>query len=153
MSTFMAKAETVERKWYVLDAAGKPLGRTAATAAMLLRGKHKPQYAPNVDCGDHVIIINAEKIHISSNKRDREMRVDTQPGCKGKRIVRQCAEENGNYTGNQRGCCCNLRDAQSSSVDVFYCADDQRVQQDNICHGEERHRSRADFSSNAGTTF
>ena len=52
MSTFMAKAETVERKWYVLDAAGKPLGRTAATAAMLLRGKHKAEFTPHVDCGD-----------------------------------------------------------------------------------------------------
>ena len=59
MSTFMAKAENVERKWYVLDAAGKPLGRTAATAAMLLRGKHKTTFTPHVDCGDFVIIVNA----------------------------------------------------------------------------------------------
>ena len=58
MSTTMAKKETVERKWYVLDAAGKPLGRTAVVAAKLLRGKHKPDFTPNVDCGDFVIIIN-----------------------------------------------------------------------------------------------
>ena len=55
MSTFMPKAETVERKWYILDAAGKPLGRVAAKAAHILRGKHKPTYAPHCDCGDHVI--------------------------------------------------------------------------------------------------
>jgi hypothetical protein len=59
MSTTLAKKETMSRKWYVLDAAGKPLGRTAAQAAVLLRGKHKPTYTPNVDCGDFVIIINA----------------------------------------------------------------------------------------------
>ena len=53
MSTFMPNAETVERKWYILDAAGKPLGRVAAKAAHILRGKHKPTYAPHCDCGDH----------------------------------------------------------------------------------------------------
>lgn len=58
MSTYMAKAGQVARKWYILDAAGKPLGRVAAQAAALLRGKHKPEYTPHVDCGDHVIIIN-----------------------------------------------------------------------------------------------
>ena len=68
MSTFMAKAETVERKWYVLDAAGKPLGRTAATAAMLLRGKHKATFTPHVDCGDFVIIINADKAILTGKK-------------------------------------------------------------------------------------
>ena len=61
MSTTLAKPGTVERKWYIIDAAGKPLGRTAATAAVLLRGKNKVTFTPNVDCGDHVIIINAEK--------------------------------------------------------------------------------------------
>ena len=59
MSTTMAKKETVARKWYILDAAGKPLGRTAAVAATLLRGKHKPDYTPYVDCGDFVIVLNA----------------------------------------------------------------------------------------------
>ena len=68
MSTFMAKAETVERKWYVLDAAGKPLGRTAATAAMLLRGKHKAEFTPHVDCGDIVIVINADKAVLTGKK-------------------------------------------------------------------------------------
>lgn len=68
MSTTLAKNETVVRKWYVLDAAGKPLGRTAAQAAVLLRGKHKTDYTPNVDCGDFVIIINAEKAVLTGNK-------------------------------------------------------------------------------------
>ena len=73
MSTFMAKAETVERKWYVLDAAGKPLGRIAATAAILLRGKHKPTFTPNADCGDHVIIINTDKAVLTGNKLQQKM--------------------------------------------------------------------------------
>ena len=68
MSTTMAKKETVQRKWYVLDAAGKPLGRTAATAAKLLRGKHKVDYTPNVDCGDFVIIVNTDKAVLTGNK-------------------------------------------------------------------------------------
>lgn len=68
MSTTLAKNETVVRKWYVLDAAGKPLGRTAAQAAVLLRGKHKTDYTPNVDCGDFVIIINAEQAVLTGNK-------------------------------------------------------------------------------------
>ena len=58
MKTFMAKPSDIVRKWYVIDAAGKPLGRVAAKAAVLLRGKHKPIFTPHVDCGDHVIIIN-----------------------------------------------------------------------------------------------
>ena len=61
MSTFMANKGNIERKWYVLDAANKPLGKTAATAATLLRGKHKPEFTPHADCGDFVVIINAEK--------------------------------------------------------------------------------------------
>ena len=72
MSTFMAKAETTDRKWYVLDAAGKPLGRTAATAAMLLRGKHKPEFTPHVDGGDFVIIINAEKAILTGKKLEKK---------------------------------------------------------------------------------
>ncbi|MEF2919512.1 MAG: 50S ribosomal protein L13 [Acutalibacteraceae bacterium] len=68
MSTFMAKKGEVERKWYVLDAAGKPLGRTAAQAAVLLRGKHKATYTPHVDCGDYVIIINCDKAVLTGNK-------------------------------------------------------------------------------------
>ena len=73
MSTYMPKANDIVRKWYVLDAAGKPLGRGAAEAAVLLRGKHKPQFAPHADCGDHVIIINAEKVVLTGNKLDQKM--------------------------------------------------------------------------------
>ena len=68
MSTYMANKSTVERKWYILDAAGKPLGRVAAQAAVLLRGKHKPTFTPHVDCGDHVIIINCEKAVLTGKK-------------------------------------------------------------------------------------
>ena len=72
MSTYMPKAETVERKWYILDAAGKPLGRVAAKAAHILRGKHKPTYTPNVDCGDHVIIINCSKAILTGRKLEQK---------------------------------------------------------------------------------
>ncbi len=68
MSTTLAKKETVSRKWYVLDAAGKPLGRTAVKAATLLRGKHKADYTPNVDCGDFVIVINASQAVLTGKK-------------------------------------------------------------------------------------
>ena len=60
MSTYMPKAGDITRSWYVIDAAGKPMGKVAVEAAKLLRGKHKPTFAPHADCGDHVIIINAE---------------------------------------------------------------------------------------------
>ena len=73
MSTYMPKSGDIVRKWYVLDAAGKPLCRVAAEAAVLLRGKHKPQFAPHADCGDHVIIINAEKVVLTGNKLDQKM--------------------------------------------------------------------------------
>ena len=73
MSTFMANKANIERKWYVLDAAGKPLGKTAVRAADLLRGKTKPTYTPNADCGDHVIIINAEKAILTGKKLDQKM--------------------------------------------------------------------------------
>ena len=68
MSTFMAKKGEVERKWYIIDAAGKPLGRTAVQAATLLRGKHKPTYTPHVDCGDFVIVINCDKAVLTGSK-------------------------------------------------------------------------------------
>ena len=68
MSTFMAKAETIERKWYVIDAANKPLGKTAVAAANILRGKHRPEFTPHVDCGEFVIIINADKAVLTGNK-------------------------------------------------------------------------------------
>ena len=72
MSTTMATKETIERKWYVLDAAGKPLGKTAALAADLLRGKLKPIYTPHVDCGDFVIIVNAEQAVLTGKKLDQK---------------------------------------------------------------------------------
>ena len=72
MSTTMAKKETVQRKWYVLDAAGKPLGRTAVTVANLLRGKTKPTFTPNVDCGDFVIVINTDKAILTGKKLEQK---------------------------------------------------------------------------------
>ena len=72
MSTTMATKATVERKWYVLDAAGKPMGKTAALAADLLRGKLKPTYTPHVDCGDFVIIINAEQAVLTGKKLEEK---------------------------------------------------------------------------------
>ncbi len=72
MSTSMATGSTVVRKWYLLDAAGKPMGRTAATAATLLRGKHKPDYTPHVDCGDYVIVINAAEAVLTGKKLEQK---------------------------------------------------------------------------------
>ena len=72
MSTFMANKGNIVRKWYILDAAGKPLGKTAATAATLLRGKHKPEFTPHADCGDCVIIINAEKAILTGKKLEQK---------------------------------------------------------------------------------
>ena len=72
MSTFMANKGSIVRKWYILDAAGKPLGKTAAAAATLLRGKHKPEFTPHADCGDFVIIINAEKAVLTGKKLDNK---------------------------------------------------------------------------------
>jgi len=73
MTTFFAKAQDQERKWLLIDAAGIPLGRIATEAARLLRGKHKPTFTPNVDTGDHVIIINAEKLVLTGNKLNDKM--------------------------------------------------------------------------------
>ena len=72
MSTYMPKAGEITRKWYVIDAAGKRLGRVAAQAAVLLRGKHKPEFAPHVDCGDHVIILNAAEVELTGKKLDQK---------------------------------------------------------------------------------
>ena len=72
MSTFMANKGNIERKWYILDAAGKPLGKTATVAATLLRGKHKPEYTPHADCSDFVIVINAEKAVLTGKKLDQK---------------------------------------------------------------------------------
>lgn len=72
-TTYMAKANEVERKWFVIDAEGKTLGRLASEAASLIRGKHKPQFTPHVDTGDFVVIINAEKIVLTGNKMADKM--------------------------------------------------------------------------------
>ena len=73
MKTFMQTKENVERNWYVIDAANKPLGRVATKAAHVLRGKNKPTYTPHVDCGDYVIIINADKVKLTGNKLNDKM--------------------------------------------------------------------------------
>ena len=73
MSTFMPKADEIESKWYVIDAAGKPLGRVAAEAASLLRGKHKAFFTPSVDCGDFVIIINTDEAVLTGNKLTKKL--------------------------------------------------------------------------------
>ena len=72
MSTFMANAETIERRWYVIDAAGKPLGKTAVEAANILRGKHRPEFTPHADCGEFVIIINASKAVLTGKKLEQK---------------------------------------------------------------------------------
>ena len=72
MSTYMPKAGDITRNWYVLDAAGKPMGRVAAQAAILLRGKHKPEFTPHADCGDFVVIVNAEKAVLTGKKLEQK---------------------------------------------------------------------------------
>ena len=73
-SSYLAKPAEIDRKWYIIDAADKPLGRVAAVAAAILRGKHLPTFTPNVDCGDHVIIINCEKAILTGNKLSQKVR-------------------------------------------------------------------------------
>ena len=73
MTSYMQKKETIERKWYVIDAEGKTLGRVATLAATYLRGKNKPTYTPHVDCGDYIIIINAQKVNLTGNKLETKM--------------------------------------------------------------------------------
>ena len=73
MKSYLAKAGEVEKKWYVVDAAGKPLGRVASQIASILRGKNKPEFTPNVDTGDFVIVINAEKVLLTGKKLDQKM--------------------------------------------------------------------------------
>lgn len=72
MSTYMAKASDIKRKWYVIDAAGKPLGRVATVVADLLRGKNEPTFTPHVDCGNHVIVINASKVVLTGKKLEQK---------------------------------------------------------------------------------
>jgi large subunit ribosomal protein L13 len=73
MKTFMASSQNVTRKWYVVDAEGKTLGRLATQVATVLRGKHKPTYTPHVDCGDYVIVVNADKIELTGKKWNQKM--------------------------------------------------------------------------------
>ncbi|MBQ7105220.1 MAG: 50S ribosomal protein L13 [Bacilli bacterium] len=73
MNSYMQKKETVNRKWYVIDAEGQVLGRVAAKAAHILRGKHKATYTPHIDCGDYIIIVNAEKAVLTGNKLEDKM--------------------------------------------------------------------------------
>lgn len=72
-TTYSAKASDIKRQWYIIDASGKPLGRIAAEAAKLLRGKHKPTFTPNVDTGDHVIILNAKDVILTGKKLDEKI--------------------------------------------------------------------------------
>lgn len=72
MGTYMAKPADIQRDWYIIDAAGKPLGRVSTEAARLLRGKHKPIFTPNIDAGDFVIIINADKVVLTGNKLEQK---------------------------------------------------------------------------------
>ncbi len=72
MSTFMANANTIERRWFVIDAAGKPLGKTAVKAAEILRGKHRPEFTPHADCGEYVIIVNADKAVLTGKKLEQK---------------------------------------------------------------------------------
>ena len=73
MKTFSAKAESVERDWYVVDAEGKTLGRLATEVALRLRGKHKPEYTPHVDTGDYIVVVNAEKVAVTGNKATKKI--------------------------------------------------------------------------------
>lgn len=72
-TTYMAKPEEIKRKWYIINAAGRPLGRVATEAARLLRGKHKPIYTPHIDTGDHVIVLNASKVVLTGNKLQQKI--------------------------------------------------------------------------------
>jgi len=95
MNTFMAKKSDVKREWFVIDAEGKNLGRVASKAATILRGKHKAIYTPNVDCGDYVIIINAEKVNLTGNKLDDKMYYNHSdfPGGLRERTAREMREK------------------------------------------------------------
>src|SRR5207237_1498340 len=82
MKTFSAKASDIDKKWLLIDADGLVLGRLASLIAMRLRGKHKPSYTPHMDCGDHVVVVNAEKVQLTGNKRDADI-FYWQPGYPG----------------------------------------------------------------------
>ena len=71
--TYVTKPDEVERNWFVVDADGKTLGRLASEIATVLRGKHKPTFSPSVDCGDYVIVVNAEKVHVTGRRKDQKV--------------------------------------------------------------------------------
>jgi large subunit ribosomal protein L13 len=73
MKTYVTKADDVERSWFIVDAEGQTLGRLASKIATVLRGKHKPTFSPSVDCGDYVVVVNAEKIHVTGNRLDQKV--------------------------------------------------------------------------------
>ena len=87
MKSFMASPSTVERKWYVVDAEGKTLGRLASEVANVLRGKNKPTYTPHIDTGDYVIVVNAEKIQVTGKKLDQKIYYDYIIACVNVRCV------------------------------------------------------------------
>lgn len=95
MKTYMANAQNVTRKWYVVDAEGKVLGRLASQVAVVLRGKNKPEYTPHVDCGDHVIILNADKVVLTGKKLDQKVfrRHSGYPGGLKETVYRQMMEK------------------------------------------------------------
>lgn len=95
MTSYMQKKETVERKWYVIDATDIPLGRVASKAAHILKGKHKATYTPHIDCGDYIIIINAEKAKLTGNKLDNKMYYNHSmyPGGLRERTAREMKEK------------------------------------------------------------
>ena len=97
MTTFMANAANIERKWYVIDAKGKPLGRVASKAAVMLRGKHKATYTPHVDCGDNIIIINAKEVALTGNKLAQKIYYN-HSGYTGGLRERSAKEMKENYT-------------------------------------------------------
>ena len=99
MSTTLAKTETVVRKWHVVDAAGKPLGRTAVTVANLLRGKHKVDFTPNVDCGDYVIVINTDKAILTAGRSDYAMELAVKGMLPKNTLGRHCMERLHLYKG------------------------------------------------------
>jgi len=95
VKTYSAKNEDIERNWYVVDATGLTLGRMATQIATILRGKHKPIFTPHVDCGDFVVVVNAEKIHVTGNRLDDKMyhRHSGYPGGLTSKTLRQMLDQ------------------------------------------------------------
>ncbi len=118
MSTFMANKANIERKWYILDAAGKPLGKTAVAAADLLRGKHKPTFTPHADCGDCVIIINAGKAVLTGKKPDQKI-YRTHSGWVGGLKEHQVSHPDGREARAGHACGCPWHAAQEHHCQGF----------------------------------